>query len=121
MPHGALYLAVMVNVVARGEHDPDPTGYASAAAVVGGAFAILCQTLQFSSSVTVWREGCTPLLAPNQGTRCSSLLLRQRSSFAGIKLSLGGSYLADIDPSQIAVRNYDPQCVTSHRTPSLFH
>lgn len=79
MPHGALYLAVMVNVVARGEHDPDPTGYASAAAVVGGAFAILCQTLQFSSSVTVWREGCTPLLAPNQGIRCSSLLLRQRS------------------------------------------
>lgn len=79
MPHGALYLAVMVNVVARGEHEPNPTGYASAAGVVGGAFAILCQTLQFSSSVTVWREGCTPLLAPNQGIRSSSLLLRQRS------------------------------------------
>lgn len=62
-----LYACGCVGMSWRGEYDSDPTGYAAARAgcrlEACGAFTAQSQTLQFSSSVTVWREG-TLLLAP---------------------------------------------------------
>lgn len=73
------------------------------------------------SSVHRWRSGVKDVLHFWPPTRASAVPHSCSVNVPGIKPSLGGSYLADIDPSQIAARNYDPQCVTSHRTPSLFH